>query len=231
MRVLNFSIATIFMVLVFGSGNVFARKHHNSFSTQAFQQSITGAFDYYLLSLSWSPAFCSSKAGQKPEKQYQCHGHYGFVIHGLWPQYSKGQYPQNCGPEAHVPEEVSAIALQAVPPMPPGDDALIDHEWRVHGTCSGLNMKQYFTAIKLAASKIAIPAELGEPKQPVREDFNTIVKWFIDSNPGLQKQMLQVITDKYHNLSEVRICFDKQLNFLSCKNKKSSDSLSFLPVQ
>ena len=195
------------------------------------QQSQSGDFDYYLLSLSWSPAFCSSKAGQKPEKQLQCHGHYGFVVHGLWPQYSKGKYPQNCGPEAHVPEEVAVIALQSVPPMPPGDEALIDHEWRAHGTCSGLEMKQYFTAIKLAANKIAIPAELGEPKQPVRENFNTIVKWFMDSNQGLQKQMLEVITDKYHNLTEVRICFDKQLNFLSCNNKKSLEGMNFLPVQ
>jgi len=41
-----------------------------------------GRFDYYVLSLSWSPAYCTSH----PEDQAQCGAKpFGFVLHGLWP--------------------------------------------------------------------------------------------------------------------------------------------------
>ena len=43
-----------------------------------------GTFDYYLLSLSWSPAYCLSDPGAA-----ECNGprRFGFIVHGLWPQY------------------------------------------------------------------------------------------------------------------------------------------------
>src|SRR5262245_21113480 len=46
---------------------------------------VPGEFDYYLLSISWSPAFCATHA----DRVQQCgiDTHFGFVIHGLWPQY------------------------------------------------------------------------------------------------------------------------------------------------
>ncbi len=51
-----------------------------------------GVFDYYQLNLSWSPEFCYSKP-DNPE----CSGHYGFIVHGLWPQFRNGGWPEFCG--------------------------------------------------------------------------------------------------------------------------------------
>src|SRR5580692_9741169 len=61
-----------------------------------------GEFDYYLLSLSWSPAFCLSSPGAA-----ECNGprRFGFIVHGLWPQYERG-WPQNCDVRGAVPEDV-----------------------------------------------------------------------------------------------------------------------------
>src|SRR5689334_6883835 len=52
-----------------------------------------GVFDYYLLTLSWSPEFCTTSPSDP-----QCTGahHFGFVIHGMWPQFNNGTWPQNC---------------------------------------------------------------------------------------------------------------------------------------
>src|SRR6266576_5176162 len=50
-----------------------------------------GAFDYYVLALSWSPEFCR----RHPTKAECVSGKFGFVVHGLWPQYANG-YPENC---------------------------------------------------------------------------------------------------------------------------------------
>ena len=45
-----------------------------------------GSFDYYALSLSWSPTYCADKGAR--DGGPQCNGPrpYAFVLHGLWPQ-------------------------------------------------------------------------------------------------------------------------------------------------
>lgn len=71
-----------------------AQADQQSSSGKNKQKGQAGEFDYYLLSLSWSPTFCLTHAGNE-----QCKGKgYGFVLHGLWPQYAKGGWPQFCAP-------------------------------------------------------------------------------------------------------------------------------------
>ncbi len=55
------------------------------------EQAAPGQFDFYLLNLSWSPEFCATH-GDSPE----CGRNLGFVVHGLWPQDTNGDYPQHC---------------------------------------------------------------------------------------------------------------------------------------
>src|SRR6266404_463106 len=61
-------------------------------SAQDRRQNAPGEFDFYVLSLSWSPSFCeqaSERGGGR--SQIQCGGRpYSFVVHGLWPQYERG---------------------------------------------------------------------------------------------------------------------------------------------
>src|SRR5262249_22498074 len=64
-------------------------------SAGAQQQNTRGEFDYYVLSLSWSPSFCET-AGGNNARRLQCGGRpYSFVVHGLWPQYERG-FPESC---------------------------------------------------------------------------------------------------------------------------------------
>jgi ribonuclease I len=53
-----------------------------------------GRFDFFVLSLSWSPQFCSTPAGRKSSMQCGGSRAYGFVLHGLWPQYGKTPRPR-----------------------------------------------------------------------------------------------------------------------------------------
>src|SRR5215472_3687214 len=58
-----------------------------------------GQFDYYLLTLSWSPTYCLTHV----EDRSECSGKgYGFVLHGLWPQFDSGGYPQNCTADSEL---------------------------------------------------------------------------------------------------------------------------------
>ena len=105
-----------------------------------------GAFDYYLLSLSVAPSFCTFE----PEKsecrsitpaQYQATP---LTIHGLWPNLAhtgSRRQPQYCDPSAFSVSPEVRSQLARLMPAGPG---LANYEWRKHGTCSGLTADQYF---------------------------------------------------------------------------------------
>lgn len=59
----------------------------------AIGQNKNAPVDYYMLALSWSPAFCEKQRAQygnnlPDSAQYQCStkNQFGWVVHGLWPQ-------------------------------------------------------------------------------------------------------------------------------------------------
>src|SRR6516225_2178682 len=105
-------------------------------------------FDYYLLNLSWSPEFCYSH----PDAA-ECASHFTFVLHGLWPQNNDGTYPENC---SNAPGPTDPSAFKDIYP----DPGLLEHEWRTHGTCSGLDAGSFFSTARTAVHSIAIPSKL-----------------------------------------------------------------------
>lgn len=226
-------LATLLVFLIAFSGSAEARRSHHSQNPtpqSSTQRSNPGKFDYYLLALSWSPEFCASPAGQKSGKNEQCAAKLGFVVHGLWPENNDGSYPQDCGAVENVPATVAEIAQTGSLAMPRGDSDFVNHEWNKHGTCSGLDMAQYFTAIKDAADKIKIPEPLRTPEAPVTMDGEAIVSAFASANAGLSADMINTQVDKKGDVSGVIICFTKALTYQSCTDKHSHPGGIFLPV-
>src|SRR5436853_7389370 len=65
-------------------------------AAQEQRQNQPGQFDFYVLSLSWSPSFCEAAGERGTPPQQQCATRpYSFVVHGLWPQYDHG-FPEFC---------------------------------------------------------------------------------------------------------------------------------------
>src|SRR5512143_921046 len=62
-----------------------------------------GDFDFYVMSLSWSPDYCS---GNDDPQQCSVGKKLGFVLHGLWPQYNRG-FPADCS-KVKLSEDVQA---------------------------------------------------------------------------------------------------------------------------
>ena len=119
-------------------------------SAQDRRQNTPGEFDFYVLSLSWSPSFCEEAAerGSGSRSQAQCGGRpFSFVVHGLWPQYEHG-FPEYCQrPSPRLERNIMTSMLDLMPA--PG---LIYNEWDKHGTCSGLSARAYFETIRKARS-------------------------------------------------------------------------------
>lgn len=170
-----------------------------------------GDFDFYVLSLSWSPSFCETTGFDRGSRQCDRGANPGFVLHGLWPQYERG-YPGNCGAERSLPRYILEEMRGVFP-----EDGLARHEWRAHGTCSGLGPREYFRAAADAKAKVRIPQELQAPRREQRLRLIEIERAFSEANPGLRPDMMAV-TCKRGMIEDVRICMTKDLRaFRPCE--------------
>jgi len=183
-------------------------------AAQDRRQNAPGEFDFYVLSLSWSPSFCEAaqERGSSGRAQMQCGGRpYSFVVHGLWPQYERG-FPDYCQrPSPRLDHNIMSSMLDLMPA--PG---LIFNEWDKHGTCSGLGPRGYFETIRKARAAVKIPAEFLELADPKTIAPAAIEEAFIKVNPGLSNAAIAVTCDRAR-LSEVRICLSKDLQFRACE--------------
>ena len=166
-----------------------------------------GRFDYYVLTLSWSPVYCE----QHPQDREQCGARrYGFVLHGLWPQYANGGFPSACASPAHLTEEARLLGRSIFP-----SEKLVAHEWQTHGTCSGLDAKAYFQAADSARHAIRIPPELEPGTHTHETTAQAISKAIRDSNPRITRRGLAVVCSG-PELAEVRVCLSRDLQPMAC---------------
>jgi ribonuclease T2 len=187
-----------------------------------------GKFDYYVMSLSWSPSYCAS-AGGSASSDPQCRPRggkrYSFVLHGLWPQFERG-WPQDCqtADRGFVPKPAAQRMLDIMP-----SERLVFHEYRKHGTCSGLGIDGYFALSRKLHDTVKIPARyqnVTDPRFVVTPD--EMLKDFTAANPGLTRDMMVVKCGGAGNrLEEVRVCFDREGKFRACgKNEDQKKACS-----
>lgn len=107
----------------------------------------SGSFDFYLLALSLTPAFCELEPNKRQcvRLNRQTNAQTPLTLHGLWPDKSAARIA-NCGGEGFSlkslreqidPERISRL-------MPGAADGLAAYQWRKHGSCSGLTPEVYF---------------------------------------------------------------------------------------
>lgn len=169
-----------------------------------------GAFEYYVLSLSWSPAYCARESRAADTEQCAAGKRFGWVVHGLWPQFAEGGYPRGCAAGRTVPKAVVDDTIGTMP-----DVGLILHEWKTHGTCSGLPAADYFAKVRAAAGKVKVPAALSTPKDGLSVPAEQVEAQFVEANPGLKPEMIAMVCQR-RQVSEVRVCLDKDLNPRAC---------------
>ena len=196
------------------------------------RQNTPGQFDFYVLSLSWSPTFCAEAAERETRGNAsgQCGVRpYSFVVHGLWPQYERG-FPEYCqDPSPRLYHGIVSSMLDLMPAP-----RLIYNEWDKHGTCSGLSAQSYFDTIRKARAAVNIPPEYGDLKEPLTVTPNAVEDAFIKANPGLTTSGIAVECSR-NRMSEVRLCLSKDLKFRDCpevaKRSCRRDQLVMPPVR
>ncbi|MEO0542836.1 MAG: ribonuclease T [Pseudomonadota bacterium] len=169
-------------------------------------------FDFYVLALSWSPGYCRSQGDRANREQCGQGRSFEWVVHGLWPQFNSG-YPEFCEPgsQQRVPRGLAEEMLDIMP-----STGLIGHQWRKHGSCTGLSQKDYFATTRRAFSLIKKPDIDSGHTQSFRRTHNDIETAFLNANSTLQPSNAGVTCDRRF-LRDVRICLSKDLSaFVSC---------------
>ncbi|UBO73476.1 ribonuclease T2 family protein [Aeromonas rivuli] len=159
----------------------------------------SGDFDYYALTLSWSPEHCAAK----PSDREQCSRKLGFVLHGLWPQYLKG-YPSDCSTES-----LAGDVERDFPGLYPSR-FLYRHEWQKHGTCSGLSQPAFHQLAEDLRNKVQIPADYQSPAQPLRKSNFELKADLASGNEWLAPDTITLAcADGGRFLREIYICVNK----------------------
>ncbi|MDQ2835076.1 MAG: ribonuclease T [Acidobacteriota bacterium] len=160
-------------------------------------------FDFYLLNLSWSPEFCHSHPNAR-----ECDLHAAFVLHGFWPQNNDGTYPQQC---TDAPGPANPAAYSDIYP----DAGLLEHEWRTHGTCSGLSPDSFFTLARTASHSVAIPPSLAQLDHQISLALAEILQLFTQANPNLSTSSLALRCGNNY-LTAIEVCLDRSAHPIAC---------------
>ncbi len=185
------------------------------FNPPPVNANIAGQFDYYALILSWSPTHCSTESSNFDDQQ--CNRgdgkRYSFVLHGLWPQYEKG-YPSDCriNRRPYVPQPLIDKMLDIMPA--PG---LIIHEYKKHGTCSGLEPQAYFGEARKLFQSVKVPERYKNPFEAQFVSPGELAAEFAKANPGLKPGSIAIACGGAGNrLKEIHFCFGKDGQSRAC---------------
>lgn len=189
----------------------------------------SGAFDYYVMSLSWSPSWCALEGDARGAAQCEDRFDYGWILHGLWPQYHRG-WPSFCPTTA--PQPTRRMTAGMIDIM--GSSGLAWHQWRKHGVCSGLSAEAYFALSREAYGRVIRPEIFRKLKDPVKLPASVVEEAFLRANPGLEPDMI-TITCREGHIQEARICLSKSLDPVPCgldviRDCRARDAL-FAPIR
>ena len=176
-----------------------------------------GAFDYYVLSLSWSPTWCALEGDAHNSPQCDPERDFGWVLHGLWPQYEEG-WPSYCRTAQRDPSRAQTAAMADIM----GTPGLAWYQWKKHGRCSGLSASDYFATARSAYEAVTRPEVFRKLTKPVKLPASVVEEAFLQANPGWQADMV-TITCKAGRIQEARVCLTRDLKIRTCGSDVVND--------
>lgn len=180
-------------------------------SLQAHAQE-TPHFDYWMLTMAWSPEYCAQKPSEKQCKQAVVdHTYRGFVIAELAPMLNSGK-PLPCAKsEGAIPDELLTRTRDVMLSF-----LHVRYQWKKYGGCTQGSIDDHFMFVERIYRKIEIPDQYRDPNDYLETTVPALQKAFAARNPGFADDSFSVACASNRRISEVRVCFDPELHPRSC---------------
>ncbi|WP_299744373.1 ribonuclease T2 [uncultured Tateyamaria sp.] len=176
----------------------------------AWAQDRSGEFDYYVLSLSWSPNWCAYEGDARGSDQCDARHDHGWIMHGLWPQYHRG-WPEYCQTAERPPSRAMTRDMADIM----GTSGLAWHQWKKHGVCSGLSAPAYYALSREAYGRVVRPPVFRKLDETVKLPASVVEEAFLQSNPSMEADGV-TITCRDGHIQEARICLSRDLDPVPC---------------
>ncbi len=182
--------------------------------------------DIYLLAMSWAPQHCCTKPHQCVAAPW-AHAANHLTLHGLWPAHAQSAAAQ--ADQRQLQQQTThcktAHAAELLPSQLPRDavdlapayttwnatehraemSGLAHHEWRKHGSCSGLTPAAYFA--EALRGMLACGGDRGTPPLLSRSVGGAIAT---DELRGNYPRRVAVRADRSCRLAEVTTCWQRR---------------------
>ncbi|CAF1565576.1 unnamed protein product [Rotaria sordida] len=197
----------------------YATDYDFDYTTKSYEyRNTNSSIDYFRLSISWSPTFCNEQRHAKT--LFQCQHLFGFIVHGLWPStmkknnslHSLHSHPRNCRNEKPIPIDIIRKYFCIMP-----SEILMQAEWEKHGTCYWQKPEDYFEKINTLYSNINLPNNINEIlNNPTISKRTSIQSSFLNINPQLKSDYIDIVMNKEKKLKEVAFCYDHSFSYITC---------------
>lgn len=171
---------------------------------------IAGEFDYYVMALSWSPNWCEMEGDGRNSPQCAAGTGFGWVLHGLWPQYETG-WPERCRTRFSEPSRGQTEAMADIM----GTSGLAWYQWNKHGVCAGVSPADYYALAREAFGRVEKPQVFMALERTVALPAAVVEEAFLRDNPEVTADGLTV-TCRGGMIQEVRVCLTRDLEFRDC---------------
>ena len=176
-----------------------------------------GDYDVYLLAQSWAPNFCCKNVDRCHTVPWAFSATH-LSLHGLWPGFSSPRgndtYPSNCE-AAHklFPSFMPSEYIDLAPSFTVWDAKarqaavgdLAKHEYKKHGTCSGLPPDAYFSEAVRAFAML--PGQRGTPEVLTKAVGGSVATAALRA---AYSKRVALSADKQCRLTEVTTCWEKR---------------------
>lgn len=163
-------------------------------------------FDYYVLAISWTPGWCEIEGAARGDDRCDEGAGTGWSLHGLWPQFEAGGWPEFCTTPARDATRAQTAGMADIM----GSGGLAWYQWRKHGRCSGLSADTYFAQARAAFRQVRLPAALEAPETALQVDPDALARVFASAIAGASPEDVTVLC-RGPVIREVRVCLTKDL--------------------
>jgi ribonuclease T2 len=92
---------------------------------------------------------------------------------------------------------------------------LIGHQWRKHGSCTGLDQAAYLAATRQAFERVSLPGDADLAATEERIDADELEALFLRANDGMAVDGIAISCADGH-IMEARICLTREFGWRSC---------------